>query len=111
MSKSLGILVFTNEKILEHKKRDGKQSDNNWCFWEMNRFPKRFIEANDEELRLYMAIKGEVKGYFVIHDLDYEGNPSDGGTLDFYSDSWKEVKGGEQLKPSQGYRYYLHNGG
>lgn len=101
----IGILVFTNQKVLDHKLRDGKNSENRWCFWEMKRFPKKIKEMTDyeEEIRLYFAIKGKVKGYFIIHDLD------DGaGTLDFYSESWHPIKDGEQLKPSQGFRYYNH---
>ena len=101
MSGIIGILIFTNQKVLEHKLRDGKQSDNAYCFWEMGRFPKRILESQaGDEVRLYMAIKGQVKGYFIIHDCC--------GDLEFYSESWTEIKNGEQLKPSQGFRYYVH---
>ena len=101
MENIIGILVFTQQVVLDHKLRDGKQSDNAYCFWEMGRFPKRIMESEmDDEVRLYMAIKGQVKGYFVIHDCSED--------LEFYSESWHSIENGEQLKPSQGFRYYTH---
>jgi len=101
MKNVIGILIFTNQDVLDHKLKDGKESNDCYCYWEMGRFPKRFIDSNEtDELRLYMAIKGQVKGYFIIHDYD--------DTLMFYSESWHIIKDGEQLKPSQGFRYYIH---
>jgi len=106
---TIGILVFTNRGVLEHKKKDGKRNENRWCYWEMSKFPKKFMASRVEELRLYMAIGGQVKGYFIIHDLDYGSRPSDGGTVDFYSESWNPIQDGETLKPSQGWRYYTYD--
>jgi len=97
-----GILVFTDEVTLEHKKRDGKKSDDRYCFWDTARFPKRF--DNQREFCLYMAIKGKVRGYFMIFDVE-DGETRQFALL-FHSDSWKEIKDGEQLKASQGWRYY-----
>ena len=101
MEKIVGILIFTNQEVLDHKLRDGKSSEGNYCFWEMGRFPKRIEEAEGQaEIRLYIAIKGKVKGYFIVHDWE--------GDLEFYSESWHPIDDGEQLKPSQGFRYYTH---
>jgi len=101
MGKIVGILVFTNQGVLDHKLRDGKASEEKYCFWEMGRFPKKIRDAEyDDDVRLYIAIKGQVKGYFKIHDWDED--------LEFYSESWHLIDNGEQLKPSQGFRYYTH---
>jgi len=67
----------------------------------MGRFPKLIRDAESPvEIRLYMAIKGQVKGYFVIHEWIDD--------LEFYSEAWNIIENGEQLKPSQGFRYYIH---
>ncbi len=102
--KFVGILVFTDEKTLHHKMNDGKQSENRWFFWETTKFPKRFLDNEDIELRVYMAVKGVVRGYFVINDYDPGHHYK--ATMDFISESWHEIKNGDQLKPSQGWRYY-----
>ena len=96
---NIGILVFTNQKVLEHKKRDGKLSEGNYCYWKTSRFPKRFLENPNAEKRIYFAVKGQVKGYFIIHSCEE-------GELQFFSESWTEIKNGEKLKPSWGWRYY-----
>lgn len=149
---SVGILVFTQEDVLQHKLKDGKAKDYAYCYWEISRFPKRFDEeinsvrisksqrvgyssekilgcasyaildsakeSGDEvrdvrqfDLRLYLAIKGKVRGYFHITALDKDtsDNP-EYHHLRFHSEDWIEVRDGEQLKPSQGWRYYLHEG-
>lgn len=96
----VGILVFTTQEVLDHKLRDGLRSEGDYCFWETSKYPKQFEENPDAEWRLYFAIKGQVKGYFIIHD-NYDN-------LQFFSESWKPIKDGEILRPSQGWRYYLH---
>lgn len=55
------------------------------------------------EVRLYFAVSGQVKGYFVSEalgkqDVVYE--------LRFYSESWTPIKEYIQIKPSQGFRYF-----
>lgn len=102
MSKITGILVFTQKDVLEHKIRDGKCSEDRYCYWTTKRFPTRFLDDLNAESRLYFAIDKQVKGYFVITQFyDQE--------LRFCSEDWVSVENGEILKPSQGWRYYLHN--
>lgn len=92
-----GILVFTNEDVLEHKKQDGRYSEDNFCFWEMLRFPKQDFN------KFHMAVKGKVRGYFRVKKEDIKRKYN---TFHFDSDTWTPIKDGEQLKPSQGWRYY-----
>jgi len=92
-----GILVFTNETVLQHKKKDGRYSEDRYCYWEMRRFPKKMFN------RFYLAVKGKVRGYFKVKEEDMHD-----GQFHFDSDSWVEISDGEQLKPSQGFRYYAH---
>ena len=97
-----GILVFTNQEVLEHKKRDGKYSEDNYCYWEMSRFPKQDFN------RFYLAVKGKVQGYFEVTEDNIMRKL---GQFNFDSESWTKIEDGEQLKPSQGFRYYLHKDG
>ncbi len=116
-----GILVFTDDKTLKHKKLDGREDEGEYCFWETNKIPKEFVETLNlsksprvsfeqssyailKEFPIYIAIKGKVKGYFIIHDVE-DGDEHDCWLI-FYSESFVEIKDGEQLKPSQGWRYY-----
>lgn len=111
-----GILVFTDEKTLIHKKTDGKEDEGDYCYWETRKIPKKFVkkiitdkggEYYDiiEKFPFYFAIKGKIKGYFTIDTID-EGNTKKSIWMIFYSESWHEIKDGETLKPSQGWRYY-----
>lgn len=102
MNEITGILVFTQNKVLEHKKHDGKCSEDRYCYWTTARFPNRILDNLNAESRLYFAIDKQVKGYFIIstfHD----------GELRFCSENWVEIENGEILVPSQGWRYYLHD--
>lgn len=124
-----GILVFTKWQTIFHKQEDGKESEGDYCYWGTNKLPKRFVEAlnleNAErvsvednfryelkgEFPIYMAVNGKIVGYFIIHDIksgDYDdlNDQSNDYWLIFYSESWREIKDGETLKPSQGWRYY-----
>lgn len=100
----IGILVFTNKQVLDHKLKDGRRKSSMFCFWKMKRFPRKIEENINEEIRLYMAIKGKIQGYFLIDDFDIYENGS--GQLNFHSEEWHPIKDGEELKPSQGWRYY-----
>lgn len=67
------------------------------------------IDVREFDLRLYIAVKGQVKGYFQLTAIDkVEGERFDDEyhKLRFHSEDWIEIKDGEQLKPSQGWRYY-----
>lgn len=116
-----GILVFVNQATLEHKKRDGKKSKGCFCYWETKRVPKKFIEKLHLEeaervsyeqgryeliknFAIYFAIKGKVKGYFIVDDLKYEQYEEI--WMCFNSESWHEIEEGDILKASQGWRYY-----
>ena len=124
-----GILVFTDKQTLYHKQDDGHKSEGSYCYWGTMKLPTRFVERLNienaervayedsfpyeliKEFALYVAIKGQIKGYFIIHSID-KGDYDDRGDkisnfwLEFYSESWHEIKHGETLKPSQGWRYY-----
>lgn len=142
-----GILIFTNQAVLDHKLKDGKKDDFAYCYWELSKFPKKFdeemnsicqsrsprvgyssekllgcgsfaitdpaqdgsnvIDVREFDLRLYFAIKGKVRGYFKLTAIDKdESEHPEYHSLRFHSDDWVEIKDGEQLKPSQGWRYY-----
>jgi len=108
--KPIGILIFTNQEVVIHKMMDGRRSEGKFCYWYLSRFPKKFKEAMDKdidntEFRLYMAVNGVVRGYFVIDDFDDYEHPSE---IHFDSESWHSIKDGERFKPSQGWRYFLH---
>ncbi len=117
-----GILIFTDEMILDHKKEDGLKSKGDYCYWGTMKLPTRFVERLDienaervayedsfpyeliTEFPIYFAIKGIVRGYFIINEID--SDKISNFWLKFHSESWVEIKRGEQLKPSQGWRYY-----
>ncbi len=107
--KAIGILVFTQQDVLDHKVNftDG------YCYWVMKRLPKRMMDTlldePEKEYRLYMAVKGIVQGYFTISDF-YDRAPLE-GELIFYHDGWHPIENGEVLKPHQGFQYYLHDEG
>ena len=102
MKRVNGILVFTQQTVLDHKLEDGKCSENRYCYWTTKRFPTRFLKEPNSESRLYFAIKNQVKGYFVIERLLKD-------ELQFCAETWVPIENGEILKPSQGWRYYLHD--
>jgi len=127
-----GILVFTDAMTLAHKQDDGLKEDDNYCYWGTMKMPKKFTEVLElenaervsvedsfryeliKEFPIYFAIKGVIQGYFIIHKIsagDYEGRSDKISNfhLEFYSESWHEIKHGETLKPSQGWRYYPKN--
>lgn len=122
MNLKKGILIFTDEKTLRHKQDDGYSKNDDYCFWETNKLPKKFVEnlmleksarisfednyryELTKEFPIYFAIKGKIRGYFVVHDIE-QGDMKDHWLI-FYSESWHEIEDGEVLKPSQGWRYY-----
>ena len=96
----IGILVFVSQETLDHKKNDGKRREHRHCYWDTARMPVRFTNDPDAEKRLYMAVGGQVLGYFVITT-----SPS---RFIFFSESWVPLEDGPVLKPSQGWRYFSH---
>ena len=132
MVEIIGILVCNNQKVLDHKRNDGRKSEDAYCYWEMSRFPKRLLEIampetlgivseptkapgfgwydeddidfpyEDLEVRLYFAVKGQVLGYFVCKAM---GERDGRYELRFHSESWTPIKP-IPIKPSQGFRYF-----
>lgn len=125
----VGILVCNNQKVLDHKLRDGKRSDGSYCYWAMTKFPTKILEAVDRstltvtkspnypifneddqyfpehvEVRLYFAVSGIVMGYFVCKAI---GKSLQKYELRFFSDDWVVIKP-IQIKSSQGFRYFNH---
>lgn len=128
-----GILVFTDKMTLYHKQDDGHKSEGDYCYWGTMKMPKKFTEVLNlenaerisiednfryeliKEFALYMAVKGKIRGYFIIHKIsegDYDDlrDKKSNFWLEFYSESWHEINDGEILKPSQGWRYYPKEG-
>lgn len=88
------IGVSMSREILAHKKRDGKKSEDNYCYWSMRRIPDKL----DAGSKLWVASEGRWRGYFVVWGIDFTGE------LRFYSESWVEHDDGPR-KPFQGYTY------
>jgi len=127
----IGILVCQPQKVLDHKLRDGKEKDGNYCYWSLSRFPSRINEyarhhadpyseparapggpqyADDDwgfevEVRLYFAVKGFVVGYFKCGASDQACEE-----LRFHSEDFVAIRADKQptIKPSQGWRYFSH---
>lgn len=135
--KVVGILVCNSEKVLRHKQQDGKRKHGAYCFWEMSHFPQQIAQLikpewhdpvsepckaprtdwsysrddmdfpEDVEVRLYFAVGGVVKGYFVCKAM---GERRGVRELRFHSESWRllTVLPPIHIKPSQGFRYFNH---
>ena len=105
------LLVFTNQEVLDHKFKDGLKKDNAWCYWTFKRIPVQ-IDLDAEllqDIELYIAVKGKVQGFFQIHNVKLEDGflgEKLGIELEFFSDAWTPIEDGQQLKASQGWRYY-----
>lgn len=85
----MDIVIYTNEKVLEHKRDDGA------VYWSFSRKPKKILLGN----RLFFAVKGFVKGSFRIDYIHYDGE------VDFVSSSWKALKKKIPIKAFRGFRY------
>lgn len=87
------IVVYTNPKMLAHKKgANGFQR----YYWEFSRFPKD-IWAGD---RIFFAVKGFVQGSFEIDQLVLDDNQ-----IEWDKDSWIELEEKISTKPFRGFRY------
>lgn len=92
------ILVCCPQKVLTHKKRDGKKSKGRVCYWELSRRPKKKIK------KIYFAVKGIVQGHFKVHRIE---DADEAVALFFDSESWiEQSKPKPKIIPSQGWRYY-----
>lgn len=110
--KIVGILVFTTEDTYRHKLKDTH------CYWQMKNLPKKIrenVDTDDQltfypliEIRLYMAVKEIVMGYFLFGEIiDMQG---------YYhcyikDGSWHPIPDGEKKNRHQGFEYYLHKEG
>ena len=101
MEPHIGILAFTTQDTISHKIKNGKHVNGHYAWWRTSNIPTLFTapENKDSERRLYLATDGTVRGYFIIHNTHQID-------LLFDGDSWTPIKNGEQLTPSQGWRYY-----
>lgn len=117
------IAVYTAPEVIEHKQRDGRESDGSYCFWRFGRVPE-LIRSRvhyrigdepapapgfdfapdevglDEEIRLYFATKGAIKGYFVCN-----ATSPDMKELWFFSETWRPIAPIPQ-RPFQGFKYF-----
>ena len=109
-NREVKLLVFTSQDVLNHKLKDGLKKDHAWCYWTFRRMPIQIdLDARVlQDIELYVAVKGQVKGFFKIHNIGFNINMHEARELEleFFSDSWTPIEDGQQLKPSQGWRYY-----
>jgi hypothetical protein len=90
------IIIYTTPKKLLHKQdkleNDGDKSNNGTYYWRMNRLPKSWqdIAGIDDNVRLYFATEGFIRGYFLVDDIldDNYG----GADIVFRSDSWNDIE-------------------
>jgi hypothetical protein len=91
----MDIVIYASPETLLHKRTPDMDA-----WWEIKRPPKKFKERD----RVYFAVKGEVKGYFISTEF----NPGDYETICWNSDSWIQL---DELDvkyfcdPFQGFRY------
>lgn len=89
----MDIVIYTNPKVLEHKKgADGYQR----YYWEFSRFPKT-IKIGD---KIFFVVKGFVQGSFEIDEIiDFDNQ------IEWDKNSWVELKEKISTKHFQGFRY------
>jgi len=102
------IIIYTMPEKLLHKQGklpdDEDYSETGDYYWSFAHFPKE-VEKGD---KVYFATKGFIRGYFIIKDIDFEG---DGEAIIFNCDSWKDIDTLNYLnsiipcKPFQGFKY------
>jgi hypothetical protein len=99
-----GILLFCSPECLEHKKRDGIGSEGNYCYWTTRKYPTTIAKGEFKADRIYFAVRGKVKGYFIMNDI----KQIDDDTWEFrwFSETWVDIEDGKCFKLSQGWRHY-----
>jgi hypothetical protein len=105
------IIIYTTPEKLLHKQdkldNDSDKSKDGWYYWELKNFPKD-IEIGD---KFYFATKGFIRGYFILGQIDYEGEGMDTEALMWESKTWKDINTLNYLnsiipcKPFQGFKY------
>jgi len=74
--------------------------------WDYDKDDKTF--PSDVEIRLYFAVKGLIKGYFICKAMGERHRVNE---LRFHSEDWHPVSKLTPIKPSQGFRYFKHEEG
>ena len=93
----MDIVIYTSVETLVHKK--GLNEPYSHFFWSLSRRPKNF-EAGD---KVFFAVKGEVKGYFISDDI---GTGTEHRTeITWAKDTWKDLEKPIPTKPFRGFRY------
>jgi len=93
----MDIVIYTNPEILLEKRKP-----DHIRYWRMSRFPKKFKERD----RIYFAIKGEVKGYFICDEYS-PGFDTDENIV-WQSNSWVQlecIRDDYFCEPFRGFRY------
>ena len=96
----VNIIIYTTADKLLHKQGklpdDEDWSESGFYYWRLNKTPKRISHSG----RIYFAVKGYIRGYFLIRDVD----DSDGCDIEFDSESWKDIEP-IKTKSFQGFKY------
>lgn len=95
------IIIYTTADKLLHKQ--GKlPDDEDWAesgfyYWRFSNTPKRINNSK----RIYFAVKGYIRGYFLIRDVEDDGCGCD---VEFDSETWKDIEP-IKTKSFQGFKY------
>jgi hypothetical protein len=97
------IIIYTKPKTLLHKQDkledDPDRSDVGKYYWQfIGRDLSDKISAGD---RVYFAVEKEIKGYFIIEVVDFDGEST---FIEWCSSSWKDIKP-ISTKPFMGFKY------
>jgi len=99
----VGIIIYTTGEKLLHKQGklpdDDDWAEDGYYYWHLRGVPRK-LKVGD---RIYFAVKGYIRGYFIVEDID----DSDECEIEFDSTSWKDIKPNDQLscKSFQGFKY------
>jgi len=96
------IIIYTTAEKLLHKQ--GKLPDDvDWAesgfyYWRLSNTPKKINSSK----KIYFAVKGYIRGYFLIRDVDVDNLGE--CEIEFDSESWKDIKP-IPTKSFQGFKY------
>ncbi len=96
------IIIYTTGDVLLHKQGklpdDEDYSEEGYYYWGLPRTPKKLKERE----RIYFAVKGYIRGYFKVVDIDSD---EDGCDIEFLSESWRQLTCPVATKSFQGFKY------
>ena len=96
------IIIYTTGDKLLHKQGklpdDDDFSEEGRYYWHLSRTPKKL----DENDKIYFAVKGYVRGYFKIEDIEED---DDGCDITFHSNSWIDILPQVEVTHFQGFKY------